>query len=194
MQRRPRTVKHGVIPSTEVPNGLVVASKLWYKEADSIRSESTQRAISVLEGKCPMQFWFGMLAGLLIGWISEWILGRQGGTRQADAETTLYQELHNARQEIERLTAEVSTTEHTAAEHTGAPASRTVSAETNATQADDLTVIKGIGPVFAKRLRAAGIDSYAGIAAASPETLRVAVAANRMVATDEWIVQAKTLL
>jgi predicted flap endonuclease-1-like 5' DNA nuclease len=146
-----------------------------------------------------MQFWFGMLAGLLIGWISEWILGRQGGTRQADAETTLYQELHNARQEIERLTAEVSTTEHTEAEHTeeahtGAPASRTVSAKTNATQADDLTVIKGIGPVFAKRLRAAGIDSYAGIAAASPETLRVAVAANRMVATDEWIVQAKTLL
>lgn len=43
------------------------------------------------------------------------------------------------------------------------------------TVTDDLTQINGIGPVFASRLRAAGLDSFEKIAASDDATLAEAV-------------------
>jgi large subunit ribosomal protein L21 len=51
-----------------------------------------------------------------------------------------------------------------------------------------LTEIKGIGPVFAKRLAEAGITTFAALAEASPEHLREVTKATAD--PDEWIAQA----
>ena len=57
--------------------------------------------------------------------------------------------------------------------------------------ADDLTEIKGIGPVFAERLRQAGITTFADVAKASPDQLREVTHATSVANPDEWIEQAQ---
>lgn len=58
--------------------------------------------------------------------------------------------------------------------------------------ADDLTIIKGIGPKFAETLNAAGITTFAGLAKLSPEELEQIIkpAAWQKVEFAEWIAQA----
>jgi large subunit ribosomal protein L21 len=58
---------------------------------------------------------------------------------------------------------------------------------------DNLTAIKGIGPVFAKRLNEAGIATYAALAAASADQLREVTHATAASSPEEWIAQAKAL-
>ena len=48
------------------------------------------------------------------------------------------------------------------------------------THPDDMTVIKGIGPVYQWKLRDAGVNTYAQLAAADPDQLR------RMLDVKEW--------
>jgi predicted flap endonuclease-1-like 5' DNA nuclease len=57
---------------------------------------------------------------------------------------------------------------------------------------DDLTVIGGIGPVFAGRLRDAGITSFADVAAAGPARLAEVTGASETRA-GEWIALAAAL-
>lgn len=62
---------------------------------------------------------------------------------------------------------------------------------------DDLTVINGIGPKMQAALQAAGYDTFAKLAAASPDELRAAVAAAgmRLAPTiDTWPDQARALM
>jgi len=57
---------------------------------------------------------------------------------------------------------------------------------------DDLTLINGIGPTFATRLQAAGITSFAKLAALSPEYLKeVTMAADWQADPVHWIDQAR---
>ncbi len=138
-----------------------------------------------------MQFWFGVAAGLLIGWIGEWLIGRRTvDRRQAGVDPFLYSELHQARQELERLKSESEVQDPPAA----TTATETALPAPLVEEPDDLTVIKGIGPVFAERLNAAGIYSYADLAQASPEALQAAVATKQKVAAEAWIAQARALL
>ena len=59
---------------------------------------------------------------------------------------------------------------------------------------DDLTIVKGIGPTFARRLQDAGVTSFAALAALSPERAReITRAANWQADTADWIVEAKEL-
>ena len=57
---------------------------------------------------------------------------------------------------------------------------------------DDLTIIKGVGPVYATRLNEAGITSLAGLAGAVAETVAatIDVPAGRV---SDWITEAKFL-
>ncbi len=66
---------------------------------------------------------------------------------------------------------------------------------TNGNAQDDLTLIRGIGPKFAVQLAAAGITSFAALAAATPEQLRDAAKAPtwQQVDYDAWIAEAKDL-
>lgn len=61
---------------------------------------------------------------------------------------------------------------------------------------DRLEEIKGIGRVFAQKLNAAGIHTFADLAAQTPEHLREIIGANRASSTiqpAEWIQQAQQL-
>ena len=72
------------------------------------------------------------------------------------------------------------------------PAADTVTRTAEAVlAADDLTEIKGIGPVFAERLRQAGITTFADVAKASADQLRDVTHATSVANPDEWIEQAK---
>ncbi|KCZ50694.1 phasin family protein [Hyphomonas pacifica] len=65
-----------------------------------------------------------------------------------------------------------------------------------ATTSDDLTMMTGVGPALAKKLNAAGITSFAQIAAmtkAEAEKLDETIAARGRVLRDEWVKQAKVL-
>lgn len=59
--------------------------------------------------------------------------------------------------------------------------------------ADDLTTIKGIGPVFAKRLNDAGIATFADLARASAGHLREVTNASAVADPEEWIAQAQSM-
>ncbi len=61
---------------------------------------------------------------------------------------------------------------------------------------DALERIRGIGPVFAGRLRAAGIRTFAALAAQSPEHLRAVVQAQpwQKVDPQAWIAEARLLM
>lgn len=57
---------------------------------------------------------------------------------------------------------------------------------------DDLTQIKGIGPVYAQRLQEAGLATYAALAAASPQQVADVVGRKSWQAADpaDWIAAA----
>lgn len=57
---------------------------------------------------------------------------------------------------------------------------------------EDLTRVKGIGPVFAERLKAAGITSFAQLAATSNETL-ASIADVPPARVETWRKQAQAL-
>ncbi len=60
---------------------------------------------------------------------------------------------------------------------------------------DDLTIINGIGPTFAQRLRDAGLNTFADLAHSTPEHLReVAKVAEWQGDPADWITQAKAML
>jgi predicted flap endonuclease-1-like 5' DNA nuclease len=57
---------------------------------------------------------------------------------------------------------------------------------------DDLTVIKGIGPVYAERLVAAGFDTFAALASAGAEAAGNAAGVSSDTAR-KWVKSARTL-
>ena len=75
---------------------------------------------------------------------------------------------------------------------TEAPAAEPATRAAATMTADDLTEIKGIGPVFAERLHQAGITTFADVAKASADHLREVTHATSVANPDEWIAQAKT--
>ena len=56
---------------------------------------------------------------------------------------------------------------------------------------DDLTEIKGIGPVFARRLADAGITTFAALAKSPPDYLRDVTRATSVARPEDWIAQAR---
>ncbi len=134
-----------------------------------------------------MQFWLGLVTGLLVGWLTEWLFTwRRRDPAVSSAELSLFRELDSVRRPADETDPGGSDAAPTASarSQTLTPAAK-----------DDLTRIKGIGPVFAERLRQAGIDSFEALAAASPDALRNAVkaAAWQNVDPDSWIDAAHQL-
>lgn len=64
--------------------------------------------------------------------------------------------------------------------------------EDSSPEPDDLTVIKGIGPVFAGRLHEAGIFTYSQLAAQSPERIQSITQVTRWDPAG-WIAEARKL-
>lgn len=61
-----------------------------------------------------------------------------------------------------------------------------------AARPDDLSEVKGIGPVYASRLAGAGIDGFAALAAARAKTVAQSARVSEQMAAD-WISQASKL-
>ena len=92
----------------------------------------------------------------------------------------------NGRLSAAKVTVEIENTAESAV----------VPAKAKAVQAksEDLTVINGIGPTFAKRLQAAGINTFQALASASPEHIKeVAKLADWQADPADWIAAAKAL-
>lgn len=72
-----------------------------------------------------------------------------------------------------------------------------VSSDDTSTKPDDLTLIEGIGPAYAKALNAAGITTFAELAKQTPAKLAAKLANARVnaerIRSQNWIGQAKKL-
>lgn len=72
------------------------------------------------------------------------------------------------------------------------PTATAATAEAVATGSDPLEQISGVGPTYARRLRAAGVKTFAQLASRTPEELREIVGAAAWQADPaSWIQQAR---
>lgn len=72
------------------------------------------------------------------------------------------------------------------------PPPRFRTGDTSATSDDDLTTVKGIGPVYAERLVEAGITSFAALVSAGAAAVSEAAGVSESTATS-WMEQAADL-
>ncbi len=156
-----------------------------------------------------MQFLLGLVAGLIIGWVIEWIIDwkywrsddEDVQSESPDRDADLRAELDRARLEIVALrnrlerAASASTPFDTLS--TSSPGSDPSEPDSPqpAQASDRLEKIKGIGPVFARRLNEAGIYTFAELAGSTPDYVIAAVRAEEWQAVDaaSWISAARDL-
>ncbi len=76
----------------------------------------------------------------------------------------------------------------------GSAAAPSSTSSTSQGGSDDLTAIKGIGPAIARKLEAAGVRSFADLAAADPNDLADKIASRPVTAerVRTWISEART--
>ena len=129
---------------------------------------------------------FRFLFAFTIGAITGFVLAK---LRESVADQS---RLREARDEAIRYRAQMSAAHQSAAAETAAPP---VPVAPDPVQYDDLTRINGVGPVFQSRLRAAGIHTYAQLAAADSDTVRAAAAAAdwQKIEPEGWIEEAAQL-
>lgn len=166
-----------------------------------------------------MAFILGLIVGWVIEWIIDWVYWRRRSWTSTQHEDMLRERLEKVEAqnaELERqlslqkanqasLQEKLSAAE---AELSAAKASSELAARSQVLPDveptpvrsmpiihDDLEVIKGIGPVIAKKLNAVGIYSFAELAALTPERLRELVGdvISRLADEDSIIEQAKQL-
>jgi predicted flap endonuclease-1-like 5' DNA nuclease len=73
------------------------------------------------------------------------------------------------------------------------PDAEAADVEAGAVQADDLTVIRGIGPAIARKLDALGVKTFTDLAAADPDDLANKIASRPVTSNRvrEWVEEAK---
>ncbi len=135
-----------------------------------------------------MLFWMALVAGLIIGWLVEWLIDwrfwRKDLNASLDEERRWRLELEQARREISQLQAQV-------AQLSGQPTDSEPIVQKN----DDFERVKGISRAFAQRLTAAGIHTYAELAALPPRRMIEIVRPEKRQVVDPaaWIAQARKL-
>jgi predicted flap endonuclease-1-like 5' DNA nuclease len=138
-----------------------------------------------------------LVMGLMLGMAIGWVLLRyrhkdENGVRREQSSGS-----HEDEIEITETLLAEDEQEPTAEESDTPNKEASTAPETikTSSQTDRLEAIKGIGPVFAKRLRAAGINSYRALSNTPPETLREIVSAQpwQAVEAEDWITQAREL-
>jgi predicted flap endonuclease-1-like 5' DNA nuclease len=159
--------------------------------------------------------WVALLLGILIGWLLEWLLELWFfRRRRLECQERLSQveaDLHAKEIELDSLRTQVDNSvnwtvakpeavlpevEAKAPEDSRSVNWTVASAEPEtppATGADDLEIIEGIGPVYARKLRAAGITTFAQLAGTAEARLTEIIAAQawQKVSYSDWIAQAQ---
>jgi len=140
-----------------------------------------------------------VVAGAIVGFVVEWLideayrrnrelrwqLSQRGigvlavgtGAREQDEEPaseTLAEFLHERDEEVRKLREQLSAT------HAQLDSLQDDFETYQQTHPDDMTVVKGIGPVYQWKLRDAGVNTYAQLAASDPDQLR------RMLDIKDW--------
>ena len=152
-----------------------------------------------------------VVAGAVIGFVVEWIideayrrnrelrrqlgqrsdsslaLGANVGGDDGDTPETLADFLRQRDQELQELRGQL------AAHDSQMDALRSEFDAYQRTHPDDLTVIKGVGPVYQWKLRDAGFNTYQQLASADPDQLRrmLDVKNWQRVNVEAWIEQAR---
>lgn len=132
-----------------------------------------------------------LAAGLLGGGAAHVGLNRRQRKRTSSQLGELLAAFTNQQDETTRLREQIATAVARIDEVEEVLAAQ---AETPAPSSDSLEAIKGIGPVFARRLNEAGILTFSDLARLSPEEIQAIVApgrASRMFDIEDWIVQAR---
>jgi predicted flap endonuclease-1-like 5' DNA nuclease len=127
------------------------------------------------------------LIGLLIGGLLALLFWYwQKSTSAEDGALDVLERLGEARRRIRELESEL------AKSGAGNP-SRTVADATVAS--DNLEAINGIGPTYARRLREAGVKTFADLSNQAPERLREITGLRDWQAADpaDWITEARQL-
>jgi predicted flap endonuclease-1-like 5' DNA nuclease len=112
----------------------------------------------------------GLVAGLLLNWVIEPLISRREPP-PGEQETNLHRSLADLQQRLGAVEAALVESE----EHTGGKISKVI-----VRNQDDLERIKGIGPVFARRLNEAGIYNFSHLSNTSPSRIR------QILAAEEW--------
>ena len=129
------------------------------------------------------------LIGLLIGGLFALLFWYwQKSTSAEDGALDVLERLGEARRRIRELEVELAS----AAKRDDTPARRAVP---SSAAADDLELINGIGPTYARRLREAGIKTYVELTQQTPERLREITGLKTWQAADptNWITEAHQL-
>lgn len=134
----------------------------------------------------------GLMLGMAIGWVllryrrqevenGQW--ERKSTTSDGEIEIT------------EAVLAEEEAEEENSEQASKAQPSSSEAPVAKKTSSDKLEAIKGIGPVFARRLNAAGINTYQQLVDTPPEKIRAIVDAKpwQAVEPEEWVAQAREL-
>jgi len=139
----------------------------WYIDA---RQREAERNQPITQQTPPLQLTSDSQIHELITLIKETLAGRQNEIDE------LLNRLADKDAQIERVQAEFA---RYAAKHP-----------------DDLTVIKGIGRVYQSKLREAGVNTFAELAASTPDRLRtlLEIKAWQKVDLEGWIAQARALV
>lgn len=158
-----------------------------------------------------MNFFYGLIVGLIVGWVIEWIIDwlfwRRGDQQLAE-------KLAKVEAENRRLEAKIAEDEEnlkkleTIERDIAACQEQLKDAELTIDQLRDelnkqaspvpqkverLERIRGIGAVFARRLREAGINTFAQLAELTPDQIEeiVQVEEWQKIEPEQWIAEAK---
>lgn len=139
-----------------------------------------------------------LVMGLMLGVAIGWVLLRY--RHQNGAEEGWESKPHGSDEEIEiteAVMAEAEDVDEKEEAPETPPAKRSMETQpaTESPRSDRLEAIKGIGPVFARRLRAAGIKTYQELANTPPDQIIEIVKAQpwQAVEPEQWIAEARNL-
>jgi len=150
-----------------------------------------------------------LTVGFLIGWLVEWIIDNQNNRvremqRQEVAQVSQpasSPDISELAEAFNKVLGERESQIHDLSAQLKAQEARYFHLKVTfdeyvTTHPDDLTVIKGIGGTYQRKLREAGYRTYARLAQADAQQLRkvLGVASGQPVDPQEWIDQAKALV
>ena len=140
-----------------------------------------------------LEFVVGGVAGAGLAWMV--LVGRHRKPQAPSTDTS--GELKRQQAEITELRSRLAAAETARARAqagSGPASAKPAAPKATATPADDLTRIKGIGPVLAKKLQAMGINSFRQIADFTPADIqRITETLNVRGRVDQWVEQARAL-
>jgi len=123
-----------------------------------------------------MTFITGLIIGLIVGWIIEWVIDWLFWRRDDEQ---IRQQLAVCQERIKTLEAELA-----------------AKPQTVPVKEDPLEEIEGIGPIFAKRLKAAGIYTFQMLAQTKPNSIREIISPEewQKVKPESWVAEARQLV